>query len=241
MSQIPAAPRCPVKDQLRDIQSEVLEAIASGGSLPSVMSLLCQRIEAVSPGVVCSVLTVDREGRLHPLAAPSLPAHYSQALEGLSIGPLTGSCGSAAYFGVPVTVTDIENDPRWAAYKALALPLGVKACWSSPIKQGNGRVVGTFAFYFRSVRGPGEVERLAASISLHLCTLAIAHEEAQTEIQQLAYFDPVTGLANRAGFQKRAAEIAALPAASRTSVAFHCIDLDEHLTRWQPDRPAWRR
>ena len=41
--------------------------------------------------------TVDREGRMHPVAAPSLPQHYSDALDGIMIGPGVGSCGTAAH------------------------------------------------------------------------------------------------------------------------------------------------
>lgn len=37
-----------------------------------------------------SVLEVDDQNRLHPLAAPSLPASYSAALDGVPIGPNIG-------------------------------------------------------------------------------------------------------------------------------------------------------
>src|SRR5260221_301281 len=83
-----------------------------------------------------------------PLAGPSLPAEYSMALDCAPIGPCAGSCGTAAFLGQPVTVLDIETDPLWADYKALALPIGLRACWSSPIKARDDRVVGTFAFYY---------------------------------------------------------------------------------------------
>ncbi|MEJ2410489.1 MAG: diguanylate cyclase, partial [Novosphingobium sp.] len=67
--------------------------IAKGLPLAEVMAHICQQIEARLPGVVCSVLTVDRSGTLHPLAAPSLPKAYSQGLDNLTIGPNVGSCG----------------------------------------------------------------------------------------------------------------------------------------------------
>ncbi|MFX7785106.1 hypothetical protein ABTJ92_23060, partial [Acinetobacter baumannii] len=74
-------------------------------------------IEAVAPGIVCSVLTVDEQGLLHPLSAPSLPKDYCDALDGLATGPEVGSCGTAAWLGEAVTASCIANDPRWADYK----------------------------------------------------------------------------------------------------------------------------
>jgi GAF domain-containing protein len=142
----------PAGDRLSEIQHEVLEATASGQGLVPAMDLLCRRVEALAPGVVCSILSVDQQGLLHPLAAPSLPADYSAALDSAPIGPCVGSCGTAAYRGEPVAVIDIATDPLWADYKSLPLPLGLRACWSSPIKARDNRVIGTFAFYYPETR-----------------------------------------------------------------------------------------
>ena len=144
MSENDALSAVSAKDRLRDIQHEILEAIASGQELADVIDLLCQRIEGLAPGIICSVLSVDEHGRLHPIAAPSLPGEYSAALDTLPIGPSAGSCGTAAFRGSPVTVLDIATDPLWADFKSLALPIGLRACWSSPIKARDHRVVGTF-------------------------------------------------------------------------------------------------
>ena len=77
--------------------------------LRTVADLLCRRAEMFAPDAICSVLHVDAEGKLRPLAAPSLPASYSEALDGVTIGPVVGSCGTAAFRGEPVEVTDIET------------------------------------------------------------------------------------------------------------------------------------
>ncbi len=137
---------------LIQLQNVILEMVAKGDSLERTAERLCIEVEKLSPGVVCSVLTVDPAGLLHPLAAPSLADSYSRELEGLPIGPEVGSCGTAAYLGKAVTVTDIERDPRWNDHKLLALSFGLRACWSSPILNGRGIPVGTFAFYYRECR-----------------------------------------------------------------------------------------
>jgi len=187
-------------DLLLHMQSDILEAIALGEPLRVIGEALCRKAEQLAPGVRCSILAVDGDGLIHPLAAPSLPLHYSAALEGLAIGPKVGSCGTAAYRGEPVVVTDIASDPLWDGFRELALPIGLRACWSSPIKARDGRVVGTFAFYYTEPKAPEALEQRIVTTCVHLCAIALEHEEVQLRNKRLAYFDPLTGLPNRGHF-----------------------------------------
>lgn len=129
------------------MQSSVLRSVALGQDLSEVADKLCRHAEALADGVACSILTVDVNGLLHPLAGPSLPDHYSNALDGYPSGAQAGSCGTAAFRRQEVIVTDIATDSLWAGVpRALAMPLGLRACWSSPIFADDGRVIATFAF-----------------------------------------------------------------------------------------------
>ena len=189
-------------DLLLRLQNEVLEAVAYGEPLERTADLLCRRAEELAPGAICSILTIDKRGLVHPLAGPSLPDHYSAALDGVAIGPTVGSCGTAAYFGETVVVKDIATDPLWANFKALALPAGLRACWSSPIKARDGRVVGTFAFYHRIPTGASALEQRIVNTCVHLCAIAIEHKEIQDRNHRLAYYDALTGLPNRGRFNE---------------------------------------
>ena len=212
--------------QLQNLQREILEAVASGWSLENIIDLLCRRVESLAADVVCSVLAVDSQQKLRPLAAPSLPEHFSRAVDGLSIGPCVGSCGTAAYLGAPVEVIDIASDPLWADYKALALPIGLRACWSSPIKGRSGRIVGTFAFYYSVPRGPSALDKEIVETCVDLCAIAIEHEEAQSRIQKLALSDPLTGMPNRTSFWQQASVLLNNSVSEGLSAAIHFIDLD---------------
>ena len=212
--------------ELQRLQGKILEAVARGEPLARIAGQVCRSVEGLATDVLCSILTVDAQGLLHPLAAPSLPDDYSRALEGVSIGPGAGSCGAAAWRGAAVEVSDIESDPLWADYRALALPLGLQACWSSPIKARDGRVIGTFAFYWRSRRGPAELERAIVERCVDLCAIAIEHDEVQSRVHRLAFHDPVSGVPNRASFTEHATRsLAALPAGRSVNVLY--IDLDD--------------
>jgi transcriptional regulator with GAF, ATPase, and Fis domain len=129
-------------------QRQVLELVATGSPLSESLTTLVRFIEAHSPCMFGSILLLDKDGvHLRHGAAPSLPAEYTAAIDGVAIGPSVGSCGTAAYCKDAVYVEDIATDPRWADYKAVALPHGLHACWSTPIFDAQRQVLGTFAMY----------------------------------------------------------------------------------------------
>ncbi|MCX5478558.1 EAL domain-containing protein [Kaistia geumhonensis] len=201
----------PIGSVVQQFQNEILEAIALGTPLDDVANLVCRRVETLAPGAICTLVRI-RGGALHPLAAPSLPASYSQALEGLAIGPTVGSCGTAAWLARPVTVRDIAADPLWDDYRALALPLGLAACWSSPLLATDGTVIATFALYFRETRGPSRLEKQLVEAVVHLGAIAIERSDGEEIRQRLSRFDPLTNLPNRRSFETVLGDLCADPA-----------------------------
>jgi PAS domain S-box-containing protein len=163
-------------------QKSALELAVSNAPLSDVLDRLACAAESYSgDAMLASVLLLDSDGKTVRVgAAPSLPASYSQAIDGASIGPAAGSCGTAAYRKEPVFVRDIQNDPLWADYKALAASHSLAACWSVPIISADGKVYGTFAFYYRVVRDPTLLEIQAMQMLVHTATLVLEkHCEAQ--------------------------------------------------------------
>ncbi|MDJ0708370.1 MAG: PAS domain S-box protein, partial [Leptolyngbyaceae cyanobacterium MO_188.B28] len=95
-------------------QKQVLEMIASGAPLNDTLTVLVQSMESLSCCFAGSILLLDRDGQhLRCGAAPSLPNHYNQAVDGLEIGPKAASCGTSVYQRTPVITPDISTDPRW--------------------------------------------------------------------------------------------------------------------------------
>jgi hypothetical protein len=137
-------------------QSDVVSELRRGDSLEDILNRHLHTVEQMSDSeILTSVLLLSPDGKhLTHGASPSLPKAYREAIDGSEIGPRAGSCGTAAYLGAPVYVTDIATDPLWADYKDVALPHGLRSCWSTPIRAADGHVMGTFAIYHRNASGP---------------------------------------------------------------------------------------
>ena len=142
---------------LAQVDQQVLAMVMARAALPEILDTLCRNIEKHYDGLSCSVLLLEADGTtLRHSAAPSLPRDYRQSLDGVQIGPCAGSCGTAVYRRQQVIVSDIVSDPLWAEYRHLALPHGLRACWSTPVASQGGEIMGTFAVYYREARMPSE-------------------------------------------------------------------------------------
>lgn len=151
-------------------QALAADMIARGAPLSETLGLLCRIIEtqAPSPSVAC-VFILDPQFRLRVGAAPGLPDRYNQAVDGISASVTIGTCAKAAALGEIVVTPDIGNDVGWFGLSHLPLELGLVAAWSHPIKDGNGRVLGTLGTYFTECRVPRDEERRLVA---ELCVIA---------------------------------------------------------------------
>ncbi len=172
------------EDAFRAAQHQVLEMIATGTPLPAVLDSLVHLVEGQSDGMLCTVLLLDEDGStVRHGAAPSLPAGYIEAVNGLAIGPKSGSCGTAMYLGQRVIVTDILTDPLWEDYRGLAQHFGVRACWSTPIFSPERKVLGSFAMYYSEPREPRDEELQLIETAADIARIAIEQQRAHQALQ----------------------------------------------------------
>jgi signal transduction histidine kinase len=173
--------------RLKDAEHHVLESIATGAELGGILERLVLAIEDYSPPTLGSILLLDADGvHVRHGAAPSLPAAYTQAIDGQAIGPSAGSCGTATFERRPVYVEDIETDPLWADYRDLARAHGLRACWSTPIFSNEGRVLGSFALYYREPRAPTAEDLALIQRATHLAGIAIEHIQLEDQLRALS-------------------------------------------------------
>ena len=175
-------------ESIRTAHNRVLELAIGDSPLETTLSELIRIVESTSrTGVMGSILLLDADGKhLRHGAAPSLPMPYVKAIDGAEIGPCAGSCGTAAFTGEPVFVSDIENDPLWAEFKAVALPNELRACWSTPILTAGGKVLGTFAMYHKEPREPTVRDLALVDLVTQTAALVIDRERAHQALGRIA-------------------------------------------------------
>ena len=162
-------------------EKRILEMVAKGDSLSQILSCLCRLVEEQTSGVTASVLLLEGD-RLRHGGAPSLPKVYTDAIDGAAIGPYLGPFGTAAYIGQHVIVEDIATDPLWADYRDVALPHGLRACWSTPISSSRGKVIATFAMYYCEPRSPTLRDQQIIGQITHLAGIAIERKLVQDKL-----------------------------------------------------------
>ncbi|MEX0707360.1 MAG: PAS domain-containing protein [Woeseia sp.] len=168
---------------LRELEAKVLDQISRDQPLSTVLDEVTRCIETFNPRLIASILLI-RDNRLVHGSAPSLPEAYNQAVDGIKIGEAVGSCGAAAYCGKPVIDSDLQKDPNWADYRELAAHHGLGACWSTPVIDGNGRVLATFAVYHRQPCVPRSDEIELIERVTRFVGLAIERSEQRRILQE---------------------------------------------------------
>lgn len=163
--------------------SHILKMIATGESATAIYDSIAHLYESRHSGLRCSMLALRGEHLIH-CGAPSLPEVYCDAINGVRRGPAAGSCGTAAFTGQRVLVSDIANDPLWADFRELALPHGLNACWSEPVLDATGEVLGAFAMYCGAARLPTDAEIEDLSSAAQLTAIVMDREKSHAELTQ---------------------------------------------------------
>ncbi|HZZ16002.1 MAG TPA: GAF domain-containing protein, partial [Candidatus Sulfotelmatobacter sp.] len=169
-------------------EKRVLEMVAKADALTEILDNLCRLAEGQASDVLASILLLDAD-RLRHGSAPTVPKAYTDAIDGLVIGPCAGSCGTAAYRGEQVIVENIATDPLWEDYRDAALPHDLCACWSTPIFSSQRKVIATFAMYYREPRRPSPRDQKIIEQITHLAGIAIERKLTQQDLarsEQLA-------------------------------------------------------
>ena len=170
--------------------TEILEMIATGKSAPNIYDAIALMYESKSPGLRCSLLELKGDRLMHG-GAPSLPKEYCNAVNGLKNGPDVGSCGTSTFTGKRVLVEDIATDPKWNNIKHIALPHGIRSCWSEPIKNSGGKVLGAFGMYYDTPSLPSNNQLLDLESAGRLASIVMDRDHREKELRLSQKMDAI--------------------------------------------------
>lgn len=161
----------------------ILEMIGVGKSASDVYNEIALMYESLHPGMRCSLLELE-DGKLIHGGAPSMPKEYTEAINGLAFGPEIGSCGTSTYTGCRVLVKNIETDPKWKNIKQYAIPHGLRCCWSQPIIDSKGKVLGAFGMYYNYPALPSEEEEKDLLSAARLSSIVMERDQSHKLMQK---------------------------------------------------------
>ena len=217
-------------DELADHQL-TLERIARGEPLGKILETICLGVEKRHPGSHCSVLLVDEEEQiLRLVAAPTLPAEWSNEIDRVPIARGVGACGTAAASGETVVVESIAVDDLTRSAAPLAARCGLESVWSLPLISSSGAVIGTIAMYRQETHRPLDDERAVVAAAGNLAALAIERHLNERALGLAAQVDPLTQLPNRARFLQ---EVEQRLESGRDRITVMFLDLDRF--KWVND------
>ncbi len=236
-SQTQPASESTLASQIFLAQSRVLEQVASGEELDSVLDGFCEHLEPLFAGsMACITSIVPSTQALKVLAAPSLPEAFRSCIEGLVVGLAPGTCPAAAYGNETVFSEDIAQDGLWEGLRQEALGAGLGACWSVPVRgvrwaeQAGQRdeviVLGTVGLYFPEPRKPTSTESNALEMAAALVGLTINAARTQERIGKTQFFDSVTELPNRRVFGRQLKQALETMSPRDDKLAILLVDID---------------
>ena len=142
------------------------------------------------PDSLCSVSLFDAQANaLRYIAGQRLPHNFRKAIEQVEVGPRNGSCAAAIFLQRQVVVAEIARDALWEHLRAPALTAGIRACWSTPIRAADGRMLGTVALHFRQPRSPlkRDFELMARLTALASIAIDRKHSEEALRRSEARY------------------------------------------------------
>jgi diguanylate cyclase (GGDEF)-like protein/PAS domain S-box-containing protein len=147
-----------------------------------------------------------------------------RALTNCSSG-CTGLAGRAIHEKKPMISYDVTTDPQEAVTKALT-NRGISACAVIPLVV-NGEAVGILALYAGEGTGFFDEEEMSLLVQLaDNISSGLEHVAKSEKLDYLAYYDPLTGLANRTLFLDRLGQKLIAAADQERKVAVFAIDIE---------------
>jgi diguanylate cyclase (GGDEF)-like protein len=214
-------------DQLLVGQQRVLELLARGASLRETLTAIARFSEEAIPTMLASVLVYDPlTNSLRKGGYGRLPDSFADGIDGLTPGPLMGSCGTAAFRGERVITTDVQSDPLWAAFRDFAAGYGIASSWSTPLKDAQGKLLGVFGMYYADQRAPSKDDLDLVDHFSHLAAMAVERWRHDAERERLATRDGLTGLANRLALQTFASDLTRDPRRAELPYSVVILDVD---------------
>ncbi|MEX3980899.1 PAS domain-containing protein [Paraburkholderia sp. EG287A] len=176
-------------------ENRLLEMIATGQALPTVLEALCRLVEEIASDCVCRVTFQDAHGTAcRHLGSPGLPKRLLPRPGARAASHDSGPLGMAVSLKAQVIVPDVASDVRWTrAWRERSLAHGLRSCWATPVLSRTNEVLGTFTLFRSDTGNPTPLQHELIAQLTHIASIAIerahsiaARQQADERLRQSA-------------------------------------------------------
>lgn len=166
-------------------EKRLLERMTSGAQMAEVLGLVVDLLRARFIEASAALALTDEAGvNLQLIAHRNLHRTLQPLLAALKVGPQSISMGAAIYFNTPIIADDVERHPEWRPYLSLVRESGLRACWSMPIRNRHGSVLGSMSVNFKISRNPNSDELEFLDRVSRLAGIAVEQNQIRTTLQR---------------------------------------------------------
>ena len=171
---------------LVNAEKQALQLLAEGALLETVTEFLIGVVERESGGGMLAAITLLNEAgtRFQRGIGTSLPDAFNEMVNGVEVSSPIGLCARAVTRREPMAVNDFNQNTEWQAFAQFVAPYGLRSGWSTPIVSSSGRILGTFANYFRHACDPTPKNRELVETVIRTAAVAIERKQDEEALQK---------------------------------------------------------
>ena len=165
------------RDAWLSMQRDAFRSAVNGAPLAETLQILIHTaIQHIASNGRCAFYVANAEGTgLRHVVG--MPEAYARHVDGFKVGADSLACGLAVATGKAVITPDVLLEPRWTPWLWLAREFDYRGSWSFPIETSAGKLVGTFAMYFREPRNPSARDLQLAAILTDTASIIISRNQ----------------------------------------------------------------
>lgn len=148
------------EETIRDQETRLLTLVSRGTPAEEIFPEILAVVRQLVPDAIPTIQMADSDKNdLVSVTTEGLSEAFQEATRAIPIREGSGTCGTAAYRKEVVITENIAGDPFWEGIHEVAEQAGLQSCWSSPVLDGAGEILATFALYHRVPHRPDDFEQ----------------------------------------------------------------------------------
>ena len=170
---------------LHDAQRQILLLSASGAPGKACLEALTDAVGRLVPhSRACVILAGTDSASVDDGYSSHFPAAFAAGIRGVSLDEAIHASGATARRDLPTECIDIDDVTMWAAaWRALCLQHGIRACHAHPALSADGAPVGWFVLFLPQAAALGAWEQRVAEFGALAASIVVERDRAAARLR----------------------------------------------------------